>query len=64
MQLLVLLRRWHQFIHHMHLHKRSQRRSLQLLLITLHGINFVHGVTGLFEVHKELGDLYWNFVGE
>jgi hypothetical protein len=28
------------------------------------GVSFVHGVTGLFEVHKELGDLYWNFVGE
>lgn len=27
------------------------------------GVSFVHGVTGLFEVHKELGDLYWNFVG-
>lgn len=28
------------------------------------GVSFVHGVTGLFETHRELGDLYWNFVGE
>jgi zinc transporter 9 len=28
------------------------------------GVSFVHGVTGLFEVHREIGDLYWNFVGE
>lgn len=28
------------------------------------GVSFVHGVTGLFEAHRELGDLYWNFVGE
>lgn len=27
------------------------------------GVSFVHGVTGLFEAHRELGDLYWNFVG-
>eukprot|EP00878_Enallax_costatus_P006653 GHUV01006972.1.p1 GENE.GHUV01006972.1~~GHUV01006972.1.p1 ORF type:complete len:642 (+),score=226.36 GHUV01006972.1:1431-3356(+) len=26
------------------------------------GVSFVHGVTGLFEAHRELGDLYWNFV--
>jgi divalent metal cation (Fe/Co/Zn/Cd) transporter len=28
------------------------------------GVSFVHGVTGLFEAHREIGDLYWNFVGE
>lgn len=28
------------------------------------GVSFVHGVTGLLEAHRELGDLYWNFVGE
>ncbi|KAF8060568.1 MTPC4 [Scenedesmus sp. PABB004] len=27
------------------------------------GVSFVHGVTALFEGHRELGDLYWNFVG-
>lgn len=27
------------------------------------GVSFVHGVTGLFEAHREIGDLYWNFVG-
>jgi zinc transporter 9 len=28
------------------------------------GVSFVHGVTGLLEAHREIGDLYWNFVGE
>lgn len=28
------------------------------------GVSFVHGITGLFEAHREIGDLYWNFVGE
>ncbi|WIA35381.1 hypothetical protein OEZ86_003830 [Tetradesmus obliquus] len=26
------------------------------------GVSFVHGVTGLLEAHREIGDLYWNFV--
>jgi divalent metal cation (Fe/Co/Zn/Cd) transporter len=28
------------------------------------GVSFVHGVTGLLEAHREIGDLYWNFVGK
>lgn len=27
------------------------------------GISMIHGIQGLFEA-RELGDLYWNFVGE
>jgi hypothetical protein len=28
------------------------------------GVSFVHGVTGLLSAHHEIGDLYWNFLGE